>query len=624
MGLPQVESPPAHSAAVSRPRVESFLRVHWAPVAVLIWAIIFGAYEVVEQTLLADALTSTLYVLHILRGTATSFLLALFVAVYALGRATTEEATDERGVLLARALWLIRLRWIAILGVGAAIVVAHYGLGLLSAAALVGLWVIVGLMVAYNVGFALKTRQATKPRALAFAQLFMDLVSLTLLLHFGGGIENPFFSFFVFHVIIAGILLRRRECYFVATVACILFCGMVILGRAGVIGAYSLYGFPPLSTDYVVGILVAFVATTYFSTYFTTTIMGNLRQVTGELAREKSTLTDIVEGIGAALVVLDHNHDVVRLNEQGRRWFGDAAAGTRCHRAIWGSEERCPSCPAREAEQDGRPRSVERRLGDRHVMVTSTAVRGLDGEITHTLELIQDITVQKRIEEELMAAGKMAAVGQLASGIAHELNNPLASVAASAEYLKELVTDSDMADPLRRHLGRIEDSVYRCKDIIDALLSFARSGGMTVGPTDVNRSVLDTLRLVRGDARPELALCAPAPQAVANSRLLQQATLNLVLNAIEAAGPDGKVSVSTAADAGAVRIAVSDDGPGIDAELLPRVFEPFYTTKAVGQGTGLGLFLSHRAVEAMGGRIEAASEPGRGTRFTVILSPAAA
>lgn len=501
--------------------------------AFIAWALIFGIYEIAERTLLANSSLSLLSILHIIRGTGTSFVLAILVAWYFIRLRSGEKSAEEiksspsyiREFHLKRAeeftyrsLWLVKLRWLAIAGVTAAIFCARYALKILPAECLFPLIVIVFFMVLYNVIFFRYTGSEKFPEASAFAQIFLDLISLTLLLHFSGGVENPFFAFFVFHVIISGILLEKRESYFVAAAACVLFTFMVIFEHYDIIRHYQTGIFPAPGLSYIVGLLAAFITTTFFSAYFVTSIMANLRRRELEL-RESADL--------------------------------------------------------------------------------------------------------------LIQAGKMAAVGQLAAGIAHEINNPLATVAASTELLMDLAKNETLEkmkefEPFPRHLLRIDENVFRCKDIILSLLGFARKDDEEASSADVNAVIADSIRLLSGQAQKQhkSMLFAPGniPPVRIHAKRLQQVFVNMAMNAIDSVTErTGVVSIKTFSENEWMNIEFADNGCGIPEENIPRIFDPFFTTKPAGKGTGLGLYLCHQIISAMNGRIDVSSTPGKGSTFIVRL-----
>ncbi len=227
-------------------------------------------------------------------------------------------------------------------------------------------------------------------------------------------------------------------------------------------------------------------------------------------------------------------------------------------------------------------------------------------------------------QEQLVQSGKMAAVGTLTSGIAHELNNPLNNIGLTVEALSEDFDGYTDADK-RRMLDQIYTQVERASSTVRNLLDFTRKDRSAFTALDVSDAVRSAVRLVSNEAMLAgvgwtVDLNGNLPPVRANPNDLQQVFINLFLNAIQAMATGGELSIVAHPDAeGFVRVDVSDTGVGIPAEHLEEVFDPFFTTKQPGEGTGLGLSVSHSIVEKHGGRIVVESEPGRGTTFSVFL-----
>ncbi|UCF69087.1 MAG: PAS domain-containing protein [Acidobacteriota bacterium] len=253
---------------------------------------------------------------------------------------------------------------------------------------------------------------------------------------------------------------------------------------------------------------------------------------------------------------------------------------------------------------------------------------GPAGEVSHTITVGRDVTEQRALERSMARADKMSAIGRLAAGIAHEINNPLATIASCAESMRARLQhpiDEDERGEIGADAVVIEQEAYRCKSILGNLLDFSRSS-----PEDRSCCLLAdlarrTLRLLQhnprfGDVAIELHADEPVPPALVCEDQLVQVLMALLLNAADAAAPGGTVAVRTrVGPAGEAVISVEDDGPGIPAELHERIFEPFFTTKPPGQGTGLGLAVAYGIVKAHAGRLEMLSHPGLGTRFDVVL-----
>ena len=225
-------------------------------------------------------------------------------------------------------------------------------------------------------------------------------------------------------------------------------------------------------------------------------------------------------------------------------------------------------------------------------------------------------------QEQLLQAGKLAAVGQLVSGVAHEINNPLAVIVGQAQLLGRRLTDPDHA----QRVVRIRTSGLQAAKIVRELQTFVRPRPREVGRVDL-RDVIGRILALREDALriAGVALLRDVPAAptmvTGDASQLEQVLMNLMLNAEQAlAGrSNARIAIRLQAERGRVRVTVADTGPGIPADVLPRIFEPFFSTKAVGQGTGLGLSICYSIVQSHGGRLTADSRPGLGATFVVDL-----
>ncbi len=245
------------------------------------------------------------------------------------------------------------------------------------------------------------------------------------------------------------------------------------------------------------------------------------------------------------------------------------------------------------------------------------------GDVTHVITVGEDITEQKRIAERISHAEKLAALGQMAAGVMHEINNPLATITACVEAVSEGVDETSEPAEL---LSIIETEVDRCKRIARDLLAFSRPPPSEKGPVDIQETVEETLKLLRHHDRfkkikVRREYVFDLPLVWANSERLVQVFVALALNALDAMEDDGELRVRTEVLPHENGLAISfiDTGCGIPQSELPKIFEPFYTSKLPGKGTGLGLSICYGIIQEHGGRIEVDSTIAVGSNFRIVL-----
>jgi two-component system NtrC family sensor kinase len=254
--------------------------------------------------------------------------------------------------------------------------------------------------------------------------------------------------------------------------------------------------------------------------------------------------------------------------------------------------------------------------------------RTASGEHTGALVVLEDVTGRVRLEEQLQQREKLSSIGLLAAGVAHEINTPLTGVSSYTQMLLGMLADTD---PKHALLQKIHRQTERATGIVNNLLNFSRTGSVSdFGAVDLNRVLEDTLQLLEPQLRQsrveiERAYDQQLPPVFGNSGKLQQVFTNLLLNARDALPGGGRIILATTSDGGDTAVVeVIDTGIGIAPENVARIYDPFFTTKGVGRGTGLGLAVSYGIVQEHSGHITVHSAPGRGTTFRITLPTAKA
>jgi two-component system, sporulation sensor kinase C len=248
----------------------------------------------------------------------------------------------------------------------------------------------------------------------------------------------------------------------------------------------------------------------------------------------------------------------------------------------------------------------------------------------HLEQLVQERTARLwQLEKRQLQMEKLAALGQVAAGVAHEINNPLASIALCAESLDSRLREicphgGDQSEVVHRYLGMIQTEAFRCKEITEKLLDFSRLGEVKRNSTDLGelvQSVIDMVRHLGKYQNRQVEFAAGEPViALVNAQEIKQVVLNLVTNALDSVNDGGKLTIQLSRKADFAEMLFTDNGCGMTSEVLQHLFEPFFTRKRGGTGTGLGLSIVYRIVAEHGGQIEATSAgPGRGSQFHVTL-----
>jgi two-component system, NtrC family, sensor kinase len=349
-----------------------------------------------------------------------------------------------------------------------------------------------------------------------------------------------------------------------------------------------------------------------------------------ELLHSRNTLRALFDSMPAALYIINRQYTLIALNMSSANRAGERPnmlVGQKCYQALYRRQDICPGCRVSETLAKGRTtnRTERRNLEEEEPSewdINSFPIYDEADEVVQAILLEQDVTEKRRLESTLAQSEKLAAVGQLAAGVAHEINNPLTAIIANAQLMqREIPPDNELFESL----DLIARAGARAAHVVRNLLDFARKERYQLLPTDVNETIKRAISLVQHELLARSITLDYLPQAdlplvPASQDQIQGVWLNLLLNAIDSIEHiDGLLQVKTYLSDNFVAIAVSDNGKGIPPDRLARIFEPFFTTKAIGRGTGLGLSVCDRIIKQHGGRILVESELDKGTCFTVLL-----
>lgn len=381
------------------------------------------------------------------------------------------------------------------------------------------------------------------------------------------------------------------------------------------------------------GFFQAFILILGWSAYFRL----RLRQLaTIRLRRSEHKYRTIINHAGEAVFLLDENEVVLEWNKAAEELFSLPRRTVLNHKLndLHLDLNLDFGRAFADVSRTQRTLSYEVRLGppgsgQRVLNLTVSAIRpgaGVLGEESESFVVIaRDITSQKQLETRMGETEKLAGIGQLAAGIAHQLNTPLGSILLSAQMVEEDIKDDDTAEDIRRIIRQTE----QCRGIIKGLLNFARPTGSGRGRTNLSEVISDTAYLMDKSLKVAGVTLHIEERCESwvhgNRNEIEQVFFNLLANALDALSEGGQVNVIiTPGDPGEVLVRFSDTGEGITEENRNQIFLPFFTTKDYGKGTGLGLSIVARIVHEHGGRIEVESEPGQGTTFLLSFPEARA
>jgi len=539
---------------------------------------------------------------------------------------------DPNAPLLSELRWFVRQRWLA-------------GAATLAGAFLSMLWVdwsiknaeilLVGFFILfYNTVFwaiFLKSPhwlQFPKPqRAIAWAQITLDLGCLSLITTFTDGIFSPLIGLFILHMIFVSLLLQTP--WYAPYIAWALAITMMAI-------SLELSNQWP-ETPIAIIASVGWIATLFLAIYFTTHITKNARS---NHERTRAVLTAAAD----AVLTIDKNGLIELANPAATEMFGYSSAQLANQRIdqiispsdLPGITIRNGGTHAASLSPNVSPGFGLRQDGSQFPIEISVS-KLKAGPSNTTTAIVRDISERERNEAQLRKLNlelenhqsqliqneKMAAVGRMAAGVAHEIANPLANM----DGLVQLVERNPSRLQSPETPGHLREQVARITQIVGLLKDFAHPLESDRQTISVDKLVESAIKLIQFDRRHQQVsiqnqLARPCCHVNVNPHAIQQVLINLILNALDAAKDDTDHSVivsSMCTDMNECQIMIQDNGTGIRASDLDHIFEPFFTTKPTGKGTGLGLSISYNLVQHNGGRVEVSSEESRGTVVSIIL-----
>ncbi len=352
-------------------------------------------------------------------------------------------------------------------------------------------------------------------------------------------------------------------------------------------------------------------------------------QSTGKLLQSKELLQSVFDGITDQVVLMDKDFRIKMVNRAYTKTYNvdmEEVVGRRCYEIHGSGERSCPDCGLDEVMRTGVRTVQESTCPEPHGIFQVYCYPILDDQsaVESVIRYVKEITDQRQMEQKIQQTEKLVAIGQLAAGVAHEINNPLGVILCYVELLKLQLPDSHQS---QKDLTIIEKQARNCKSTVGDLLHFARRRETKKQPASVNQTLKEVLEMVTEQCRKqgvqrELDLASDLPLLNMDIHKMKQVFLNLLMNARQAMeGREGRLSIRTKYLPGEklIQVVFRDNGHGIPEYIQDKLFDPFFSTKRTGEGTGLGLSVSYGIVREHGGDISVNSKPGEWAEFTISL-----
>lgn len=547
--------------------------------------------------------------------------------------------------------WFIRLRWIAIAISFILIIIAYSILHYLQEVTFWPLLFSVFILIVTNIIYKILLEKKIFLDHLEKIQIFVDLLILSAMLQFSGGLENPLSFMYLLHIILSGILLSKSDCYKVVIIATLFYSLIALCELYEIFPHYTLSIYPhtaeetientehnleihnhEISQDnlihaahyplYVWSMVFLNFFIMILTAYFVTNIMERLRNEEKETIEKYQWLEKVLQATGTGLLILNNNLVPEWMNEPIKKWIDlkEVTIIDAQNKISWilGKNKE-----AEKTIKDGITRTIEldkvNNEGQKFFFqITIAPMYNLENKIYQIVELVQDITEKKIIEAEMLHSSKMATVGIMAASIAHEVGNPLSSISTRLKLLESNKDSSFINDSI----PLLQREIERIKRIVRGISQFGKPEKDVWSVCNINSIINETVEMLKYhkssyNCEIKLKLNQNIPNTLGSRDQLKQVFLNLGLNAFESMKDGGKLSIETSNKEGNILIKFEDIGSGMKQEIIDNIFTPFFSTKE--QGSGLGLFIVYHIIQAHGGEIKTFSEVNKGSTFIIYL-----
>jgi two-component system sensor histidine kinase PilS (NtrC family) len=556
---------------------------------------------------------------------------------------SAKNASDHR---FSKLRWLMFFRAVVVtLLLGATAILEWRAKGFASLATLSPLYYLLALIYGLTIFYALLQRRLQNRKAFAYGQILGDVGFITLLIYFTGGIESIFSWVYILSIFSAGTILYRRGALLIASASSILYGTLLDLHYYRLVIPPPTFlapapAYPSSYVFYLIAVnMVAFFLVALLSAY----LAEQVRQKEEELSRQiidyrqlEELYRLIVQNVTSGLITIDEKNRITSFNRTAEEITGyrleevyQKEIGEIFPKLFDGSQG---LREASEGTRENRPLvrwETQFRTKEGKTLTlgfSASPLREAGGQKIGSVIIFQDLTKLREMEDELKRADRLAAIGTMAAGMAHEIRNPLASISGSIEILRE---ESHSDAQRKKLMDIILREVNRLNSLVEDFLLFARPSSSSKEVIQLKEVLEEILKVFAHspDYSQGIKVIANLEDPVSiqgDPKQIRQVFWNLLINSAQSMPHGGELRVELrrysdpfplAASSGRGEVVIRDTGNGISEEDLPKIFDPFFSTKK--DGTGLGLSIVHRIVEGHGGKISVRSQIGRGTTFTI-------